>query len=402
MNLQQYFLTFMSRSSFYFNFVFNIRFLLLFSFLNLSFLVFNQTTQLKPQSCDKIYQGQWGQHGVMWCNPISGANKYKFIMQNIPGNPSYYKERLSSYHLTQLGHFTEVSDTTYYNVTVLWSNDGGQTWSQPGSVCWVKTPLIPRTKLTNSFCNKTIQSNNQTIICYGRPGAAVYRFKIQNISGNSFYLDSIDRNYQNHFKLRMFSSLTPSSIYKVSVSWRWGNKWVPYGAICLIKTPPMPLEPPNMPDRSVIGSAGRFKKKNSWNTFLNRQISYTVGEPHTLTYDLNVNYMITQGFQQSDIYPTNPSGNGNGSSSSIGQEVSFTIYPNPFSDYITIKAPKNHRSESRVLISNLNGVLLKEYWMNSSILTVNLSELEIGNYRINIFDQNGGLLDNKQLIKTIK
>ena len=40
--------------------------------------------------------------------------------------------------------------------------------------------------------------------------------------------------------------------------------------------------------------------------------------------------------------------------------------------------------------------------MNSSVITVNLSELEIGNYRINIFDQNGGLLDNKQLIKTIK
>ena len=112
--------------------------------------------------------------------------------------------------------------------------------------------------------------------------------------------------------------------------------------------------------------------------------------------------MITQGFQQSDIYPSTPSGNGNGSSSSIGQDVSFTIYPNPFSDFVTIKSPKNYRSKSRVLISDLNGILLKEYWMDSSVLTVNLSDLQIGNYRINIFDQNGILLDNKQLIKTIK
>ena len=379
-----------------------VRFLILFSLFNLSFLSFSQTTQLKPQSCDKIYQGQWGQYGVMWCDPVSGANKYKFIMQNTLGAPSYYKERLSSYHVTFLGHFTEVSDTTHYNVTVLWSDDGGQSWSQPGASCWIKTPLTPRTRLSNAFCNKTIQSNNQTILCYGRPGATIYRFKIENISGNSFYSDSIDRYYQQHFKLSMFSGLIPSTIYKVSVAWRWGNKWVPYGTVCLIKTPPMPLEAPNMPDRSVIASAGRFKKKNSWNTILNRQISYTVGEPLTLTYDFNVNYMITQGFQQSDIYPTTPSGNGNGSSSSIGKEVSFTIYPNPFSDFITIKAPKYHRSKSRVLISNLNGVLLKEYWMNSSVLTVDLSELDIGNYRINIFDQNGGLLDNKQLIKTIK
>ena len=375
---------------------------MLFSFLIISSFAFNQTTQLKPQSCDKIYQGQWGQFGVMWCDPVSGANKYKFIMQNISGNPQYYKEVTSGYHVTFIGHFTEVSDTTNYNVTVLWSNDGGQSWSQPGSSCWVKTPFTPKSKLRPYHCNYSVQSVNQTLLCYGRPGATIYRFKIENLSGNSYYLDSIDRNYQQHFKLNMFSGLIPSTIYQVSVAWRWGNKWIPYGDVCLIKTPPMSLEVPNMPDRSVIGSAGRFKKKNSWNTILNRQISYTVGEPLTLTYDFNVNYMITQGFQQSDIYPTSPSGNGNGSSSSLGQEVSFTIYPNPFSDFITIKAPKNHRSKSRVLISNLNGVLLKEYWMNSSVITVNLSELEIGNYRINIFDQNGGLLDNKQLIKTIK
>lgn len=392
----------MRYSFLFYNSVFFTRFLMFFSFLIISSFAFNQTTQLKPQSCDKIYQGQWGQFGVMWCDPVSGANKYKFIMQNISGNPQYYKEVTSGYHVTFIGHFTEVSDTTNYNVTVLWSNDGGQSWSQPGSSCWVKTPFTPKSKLRSYHCNYSVQSVNQTLICYGRPGATIYRFKIENLSGNSYYLDSIDRNYQQHFKLNMFSGLTPSTIYQVSVAWRWGTKWIPYGDVCLIKTPPMSLEVPNMPDRSVIGSAGRFKKKNSWNTILNRQISYTVGEPLTLTYDFNVNYMITQGFQQSDIYPTSPSGNGNGSSSSLGQEVSFTIYPNPFSDFITIKAPKNHRSKSRVLISNLNGVLLKEYWMNSSVITVNLSELEIGNYRINIFDQNGGLLDNKQLIKTIK
>jgi hypothetical protein len=73
-------------------------------------------------------------------------------------------------------------------------------------------------------------------------------------------------------------------------------------------------------------------------------------------------------------------------------EASFTIYPNPTSDYVLVSIPKG---EGALTISTISGNVVREYKINSNQVMLDLNDLPKGMYMIHLNN------DNYQLTKRL-
>lgn len=79
-------------------------------------------------------------------------------------------------------------------------------------------------------------------------------------------------------------------------------------------------------------------------------------------------------------------------------EIGFTeilIYPNPFSQKITLTILKNNTVIKSISIYNLNGKLVHKEEYNSNTINVNLNQYNNGIYFVRIIDNNGNVTVQK-------
>ena len=123
-------------------------------------------------------------------------------------------------------------------------------------------------------------------------------------------------------------------------------------------------------DRHIVTTAGTNQSNGEYS------ISYTIGEPVSGT--LNHDGQINQGFQQSwaivtAVDPAEHSLSG------------VSIYPNPTVGQLTIKAEE----DLQVFLFDLHGQKLKAYHLDGVQNQIDISELPIGQYILNLQSQSG-------------
>ena len=365
-----------------------------------SFQINSQTTcQLKPNHCGQAMTGWGGQGGEVYSTYVAGANKYKFRAIGTSTDPGYFSERIvnaisstSAGGWTNIGPFLGMKDTTWYEISVCWSSDGGATWSAFGNSCQIKTCISPTSKLNANYCGIQTTSWNTNIMAIGMPFATQYRFKLKNLPNESFFDQTIIKNVK-YFIWSNFQNVPAGKTFECYVQWNNGGDWKPWGQMCYITSPQLTLTPSTMPDRSVFGTAGRYGQYPQQNS-----ISCTVGEPITETF-YDGTYIINQGFQQPDANKPVVTTGGT-SVSGLAAHITFNAFPNPFIQKITIAAPQEFKARAIIKIVSTTGQLMATYEMNEQFLDMDMSSYAVGKYFVTVYDETGFILDNIQIIKT--
>lgn len=128
----------------------------------------------------------------------------------------------------------------------------------------------------------------------------------------------------------------------------------------------------------------------------NTTIDFTFGEPFTSTFPIGSNNFITQGFQQ----PMRKKLIIDVSDSSLFideiDEFNISSYPNPFNNYLTVEL--SELKELSVEIFDMNGREIRKVTLLDLATTLDLSDLQSGNYKLIILDG----LDNLKTYSIIK
>lgn len=364
-----------------------------------SIFSFSQVTQLNNATCGMVCTAWFGDGaGNVKAIAVTGATHYRFWAKGLGVNSNYSSVKIrAGFDWIQLGQFQGMKDTTWYEIYVSVSLDNGATYGPYGVACQVKTPISGTTQLQAAYCGIQTTSNTQLLYYDTRPYVTLYRIRLKNQQGFAFYDQSITRSV-NNFSLSMFSNLQAGRTYECTIQWNNGGDWKPWGQMCTITTPQLPLNPPQMPDRVVIGSAGRYGMYQSTVVSEQNSVSCTVGECFTQTYT-NASYMITQGFQQPDASKVINTTSGT-SVSGLVQNIVFSAFPNPFVEKITIAAPEEFKAKAIVKVISSQGQLIADYEMNESHIDLDLTNLSVGKYFVIIYDEIGNVVDNLQVVKT--
>jgi hypothetical protein len=131
---------------------------------------------------------------------------------------------------------------------------------------------------------------------------------------------------------------------------------------------------------------------NSGNTITNSNgsVSFSLGQVHYITSSSETHY-IEQGIQQSyDIIPTLGITN-------LNIDASFSFYPNPTKDILTIKISENLQHK-RYQIIDINGKTILTNPINSTKTNIAMHSFHSGMYILNIYDQSK-LLKSFKIIK---
>jgi len=374
--------------------------------LNVSKSQAQSLTQLKPVHCGQQMLYWVGNQGEVFSTFLAGATHYKYKAINNTSNPSYFSEKISiaipnntsSGSKINIGQFFGMKDTTWYTISVCWSNDNGITWSSYGPSCQIKTCLSQKTSLRPEYCGFQALSWGASFFCYSMPFATQYRFRLKNLPGQSYFDQTILKNY-NFAYFSDFTNIPSGKILECYVQWNNGGDWKPWGTMCYIISPQLPLSLPNMPDRFVLGSSGMSINYVGTVPAENNKLSYTVGEPLTNTIDnTSLLKIITQGFQQPDkevISLTQPGV----SVSGLIADYNFISYPNPFDSKITIIAPPEFKSIVNVKIISELGQLIIDSLMTLNYLEIDMLNYSKGKYFIVITDESGVIIDTFPIIK---
>jgi hypothetical protein len=111
-------------------------------------------------------------------------------------------------------------------------------------------------------------------------------------------------------------------------------------------------------------------------------LSYTIGQI-TYTTNSDPSYSISQGVQQPyEILVLS------GIDENYGIQLSFSVYPNPAFDMMTLKAENSENAELSYLLFDLNGKLLQGEEMTQSEKQISMIDYPAGNYFLSVV--NGG------------
>jgi len=120
-------------------------------------------------------------------------------------------------------------------------------------------------------------------------------------------------------------------------------------------------------------------------------LSWSIGEPVSETFSSSTNY-LTQGFQQNyedfvGLIPT-------------GFSPSFDVYPNPFSQTITIEWETIHQATQLTLVDSQGKLFYSENVSNSAFKKqLSFDTLAPGIYFLSIRSENGTIAITKRIMK---
>lgn len=140
-------------------------------------------------------------------------------------------------------------------------------------------------------------------------------------------------------------------------------------------------------ERQVIGSAGQVFSTGTLSA------SSTVGEVATLTF-AEGNNQLTQGFQQSmDVISA---------VIDLGSGVGVELFPNPASDFATLRIETESNLDVRFDLVDISGRLIssKRQQLSASVTnhTIDLSQLPSGTYFVRIATPRGSVLKTLKLV----
>ena len=116
------------------------------------------------------------------------------------------------------------------------------------------------------------------------------------------------------------------------------------------------------------------------------QLDWSVGECVTATHSAG-DYVITQGFHQNTYVITTVE--------DLRAEIEMTVYPNPTSDFISLKVESSKAENMRYTIIDFTGKVLQISDFSSDIEQINFSNYAVGTYFISV-------MENNQLIKSFQ
>jgi hypothetical protein len=163
---------------------------------------------------------------------VLGSTSYRFEVTN--GNNVYYYDSMTkSFNLTMLNIPILYGETYSIKVSVYNCN----AWQPYGNSCLVTTPIVPLSKIRDSQCGITLNSNNSTLL-YANPVslAQMYRFEVS--LGSNVYIYDTPSSSVRSFSLVNVSGLTLASgtIYTIRVAIKANDYWQPFGASCTVST----------------------------------------------------------------------------------------------------------------------------------------------------------------------
>ena len=228
------------------------------------------TTQLRTSYCGYTAQS-FGE--FIGADSVLTANHYRFQIVNAAQSYTQTFTNSSGYPYLALYLLPGISYNTTYTVTVAWSADG-TTFSSYGAACTLTSPAAEYTQLVAGSCGVTYSGWNNLISADQVSGATNYRFKLANAALS--YTQTFTNVNQN-FNFSLFSGLTASTPYTVSVAVELLGTWNPYGTECVVTTPAAPTSsmlpqycgyaPSSyselMTAEAQIGSSYRFKLENT-------------------------------------------------------------------------------------------------------------------------------------------
>ena len=137
----------------------------------------------------------------------------------------------------------------------------------------------------------------------------------------------------------------------------------------------------------VISSSGKYATRN------NRSYFYTVGEPVVLTLK-STQHQLTQGFHQPDLCVTVATHN-------IDLEAwGIEVFPNPTSDFLTIRFDKSRGNALRIAVFNLLAqTVVANQPLESGSLTLDCSSWQPGVYLLRIRDAQTNASSTLRFIK---
>jgi hypothetical protein len=71
----------------------------------------------------------------------------------------------------------------------------------------------------------------------------------------------------------------------------------------------------------------------------------------------------------------------------ITENLEFSVFPNPASDYLNIAI--NRLTAQRVQVTNMNGQLMQEAWLDNNNNQLRINNLNPGIYFIQVIDEQG-------------
>ena len=283
-----------------------------------------------------------------------------------------------------------------------------------GEWCSIYTPPII-SKLIDEDCGRHISEDVDpfTLSLYANISTAdSWDFQIRNIEDTNNVENIFDR-LDNTFQLIMAEDdlfKLYNREYQIRVRTTQGGVIQPWGAWCSVFTP-FPLSQPLFPDLTSVSSAGRTVHNSSTNS--NLYILNNIGETITETYKLypgpgNVNILtgvkiLNQGFEQPtrwSVTKVPPKIPADKSINLDTAEANIQLFPNPYSEKLTVLLESDPLNHLKLKISNLQGKQIESIFIDKQKLDIKLDYLSPGTYHFQFYDSNNVLIETKKVIKS--
>ena len=121
----------------------------------------------------------------------------------------------------------------------------------------------------------------------------------------------------------------------------------------------------------------------------NYQLNWSIGEIQIETYQ-NLENVLTQGFHQNTYVIT--------AITDLRVDLKMFVFPNPTSDFITLKVENSKVENLQYTITDLSGKILQNGSFANKTEQINFSSYTVGTYLITI-SQNNQILKSFKIIK---
>jgi hypothetical protein len=131
--------------------------------------------------------------------------------------------------------------------------------------------------------------------------------------------------------------------------------------------------------QQIVASAGSSQTTLQW----------TVGELVVATFT-NANYTLTQGFHQNNIKVT-------AIETLMSSNISFRVFPNPTSDFVTIQADKE-LPDAQIELYNIKGELISKKLLNTNS-QIDFTALSSGTYLLKVVSAMNKINSTYRIVK---
>ncbi len=384
-------------------------------------------TQLNAASCGATLTAL---NQPIYCNAVAGATNYQYTFKQGATTVALYTR---GNYLTNciLSTIPSLQYAQTYQVTV--SSYVGGNWSSFGPSCNVTTPAFPAGHVSAGSCGITLTSLATPIYCNTVIGATNYEWKFMQ---GATLIGTYQRgNWLTDITPTNVNSLSYGQSYDVYVRAQEGGIWGPFGTSCALTTPAFPSTQvgstwcnssvtnlsSGISCNIVLGATNYQWKaeKGAFSSIVNRgsnlnnwRLSWNVGTTINTTYNVSVRAMVggvwgTFGpvctiYVGPNLLPQFPGDNivpsevrlANPDVNFGSDESSISVFPNPFSENITVTTDADVQSLS---IYNSFGELVRMVEIKNGTAEISLGDLANGIYLIQAKTANGML--TKRVIK---